>query len=176
MKRFLKKDSEKDNPNVIDNIEMICSKLGFGFYRNGDSEISVAVLRNKIVYPVLITWRQDVYEAIYFSCDIEISVSNEQFERAAIAIAKANERSWLGHFDVTSSEDNLSHGIFYTFTIPFASAFNFDELNLEALLNVIADECERFQQFFEMAMNLKNKEWMSDLSLNTLFFDAMGEA
>lgn len=176
MRKFLKRDSAEDNPNVVDVIEMICSKLGLGFYRNGDTEISIAVLRNKVVYPILVTWRQDTYEAVYFSCDIGLSVLSKQFETAAIAIAKANERSWLGHFDITSSEDKVNHSIFYTFTLPFVSSFNFDEANLETLINVIADECERFQQFFGIAMNLKNKEWMSDLSLNTLFFEAMGEA
>lgn len=173
-KNNAKMDSEFDNP--IDVIELVCTKLGLGFYRNGETELSVAIIRNKTVYPILIMWRQDTYEAVYFSSDMGISISSKQFKAAAVTVAKANERSWLGHFDITPTENHLNFSIFYTFTIPFASSFNFDEINLEPLLNVIADECERFQQYFEIAMNLKNKDEMSDLSLNTLFFEAMGEA
>lgn len=158
------------NTNVIDLIETVATKIGWRFYRAGDSEISVILASDKAEYHLLVEMRQDVYEALYFSCDVDVEVPHEQYQNGAIAVVKANEHSWLGHFDLISADNH----IMYSLTIPFASAFNFDEINTESLLNIVLDECDRFRQYFAMAMNENGA--MSDLSINTLFFEALGEA
>lgn len=162
--------------SVIDSIEFICANLGVDFLKSGDMEVCVAFSRNGFTYPILISMRREIYETVYFSCDIGFSIPQHQFEKAAVVVVKANERSWLGHFDIISSGDHFEYNLIYTFTIPFALSFRFDEDNLRNLLDVIAGECERFRQYFEMAMKVNSKNGLSDLSLNTLFFEAMGEA
>ncbi len=163
-------DNNSLNTNAIDSVEVVATKLGMRFYRPGDNEISLLLASEKSEYHLLIELRQDVYEALYFSCDMNIDVPKENYQAAAIAVVKANEHSWLGHFDLISTDCQ----IMYSLTIPFASAFNFDELNTESILNIILDECDRFRQYFTIAMD--DKGGMSDLSINTLFFEALGEA
>ena len=163
-------DNNSLNINAIDSVEVVATKLGMRFYRPGDNEISLLLASEKSEYQLLIELRQDVYEALYFSCDINIDVPKENYQAAAIAVVKANEHSWLGHFDLISTDCQ----IMYSLTIHFASAFNFDELNTESILNIILDECDRFRQYFTIAMD--DKGGMSDLSINTLFFEALGEA
>ncbi|MBR1734687.1 MAG: YbjN domain-containing protein [Alphaproteobacteria bacterium] len=158
------------NTNVIDLIEIVATKIGWQFFRTGDSEISVILTSENVEYHLLVEMRQEVYEALYFSCDVDIEIQNDQYQNGAIAIVKANEHSWLGHFDIISTNNH----IMYSLTIPFASSFNFDEINVESILTIILDECSRFQQYFSMAIN--SNDVMSDLSINTLFFEALGEA
>lgn len=164
--------SDVSSCSAIDVIELVAIKLGLKFYKASDCEISVVSGTMESGYILLVEWRQDFYEALYFSCDIGLDVSPKNQELITAVIAKANERSWLGHFDLMSSD----HRVVYSFTMPFASSFNFDEINVESILKIITDECDRFRQFFEMSMNTDQKEGMSDLSINTLFFEALGEA
>ncbi len=163
-------DNDSLNTNAIDLVEVVATKLGMRFYRPGDNEISLLLVSEKSQYHLLVELRQEVYEALYFSCDMNIDVPNESYQTAAVAVVKANEHSWLGHFDLISTDCR----IMYSLTMPFASSFSFDELNTEALLDIILEECDRFRQYFTIAMN--NKSGMSDLSINTLFFEALGEA
>lgn len=158
------------NISIIDLIEMVATKLDFRVYRAGETDISVLLSNNKSEYQLFVELRQDIYEALYFSCDMDITIAKEEYATATVAIVKANEHSWLGHFDLTSTDSQ----IMYSFTLPFASAVNYDEINIELLLGIILDECERFRQYFSMA--LENNGNMSDQSINTLFFDAIGEA
>ena len=163
-------DNNSLNTNAIDSVEVVATKLGMKFYRPGDNEISLLLASEKSEYHLLVELRQDVYEALYFSCDMNIDIPKENYQAAAVAVVKANEHSWLGHFDLISTDCQ----IMYSLTIPFASALSFDEINTESILNIILDECDRFRQYFSIAMDDKSE--MSDLSINTLFFEALGEA
>lgn len=158
------------NANAIDLVELAAAKLGFGVYRLNDNEVSLVLSNEKVKYLLFVEVRRNICEALYFSCDTNIRAPMENYQSAAVAVVKANEHSLLGHFDIISS----NYRIVYSLTVPFVSTFNFDELNMEAILSIIQDECDKFRQYFVMTMD--NKGEMSDSSINALFFEALGEA
>lgn len=159
------------NLGPIDIIESIAARIGYKQCKLGENEIAILLSRGEAEYQLFVDHRMDsVYEALYFSCDVGVDFSEKEYESTAVAVVKANERSWMGHFDIVSQ----SSRILYSFTMPFASAFNFDDVNTEAIFNVIIDECERFRQYFAIATDMRGR--MSDMSINTLFFEPMGEA
>jgi hypothetical protein len=161
---------EEDNLNInpIDVTENLVTKMNLNFNRIDDNEISIQ-LKNEIPEYILSVILKSDYEIIYFSCDMNLYVTKEKYSAIVDAIVKANERIWVGHFDLIST----SNRIVYSLTIPFISSFLVDEEVMESTIQLIMDECNRFYNYFSII--IENAE-LPDLSINTLFLESAGEA
>jgi hypothetical protein len=94
-----------------------------------------------------------------------------QNKRLAItdAMAKANERIWVGHFDLLSTNGR----IVYSLSIPFVSSFLIDEEIVESIVQLVTDECNRFYHYFALTIESKKDP---QLTFNALFLETVGEA
>ena len=156
--------------NFIDVTESLATKLELSYSRIDDDEISIDLVGEKSTYELTVMLRQD-YEIIYFSCDLDLRAGKEKHASIANAIVRANERIWVGHFDLLSA----SNCVAYTFTVPFMYSFLADELVVESIIDLITVECDRFYHYFLMILE---NEWPpdTDFSLDALFLEAVGEA
>ncbi|MDR1982583.1 MAG: YbjN domain-containing protein [Holosporaceae bacterium] len=156
------------NVNPIDITENLATKMNLNFSRIDDNEISIQLKTETPEYILSVILKSD-YEIIYFSCDMNLYVTKEKYNAIVDAIVKANERIWVGHFDLIST----SNRIVYSLTIPFVSSFFADEEVMESIIQLIMDECNRFYNYFSLI--IENAE-LSNLSINTLFLESAGEA
>jgi hypothetical protein len=142
--------------------------MNLNFNRIDDNEISVQLTNENPEYILSVILKTE-YDIVYFSCDMNLFVTKEKHFAITDAIAKANERIWVGHFDLIS----LGNRIVYSLTIPFMSSFLADEEVIESIIQLITDECNRFYYYFHMI--IENCD-MQNFSINTLFLESAGEA
>lgn len=156
------------NTNFIDLTESYAKKMDLNYSRIDDNEISVQLNSSKTEYYLSAIFKPD-YDMIYFSCDMNLHVTNDRYSEIADAILQANERIWVGHFDFLSHDSR----IVYSFTIPMVSSFLADEDITENTINLIANECDRFYDYFAMIINSTE---IPDFSIGSIFLESAGEA
>ncbi|MDR0580696.1 MAG: YbjN domain-containing protein [Holosporaceae bacterium] len=154
--------------NPIDITETLAAKMDLNFNRIDDNEISVQLKRKNPEYILSVIFKSD-YEIIYFSCDMNLYIKKEKYAVITDAIVKANERIWVGHFDLISVDNR----IVYSLTIPFVSSFLADEGVIESIMRLITDECDRFYHYFSLILESKDS---LDFSISNLFLESAGEA
>ncbi|MDR1334161.1 MAG: YbjN domain-containing protein [Holosporaceae bacterium] len=154
--------------NPIDITETLATKMDLNFNRIDDNEISVLLKEDNPEYVLSVVFKVDC-EIVYFACDMNLSVPDNKRPAVVDALAKANERIWVGHFDLLS----LGSRIVYSLTIPFASSFIMDEAMMESIIQLVMDECNRFYHYFALIIESKKAP---DLTFNALFLETAGEA
>jgi hypothetical protein len=159
---------EKLGINPIDITETLAAKMDLNFSRIDDNEISIQLKSKSPEYILSVIFKSD-YEIIYFSCDMNLHVRKEKYSAITDAIVKANERIWVGHFDLIS----IDNRIVYSLTIPFVSSFLADEGVMESIMQLITDECDRFYYYFSMIIESKESV---DFHISSLFLEPAGEA
>jgi hypothetical protein len=155
--------------NPIDLTEMFAIKTDLDFSRVDNNEISVLLKDELPRYILSVIFRADC-EIVYFSCDMDLSAPKNKRLAIADAVAKVNEKIWIGHFDLLSDENR----VVYSLTIPFMSSFLMDETSVESIIQLITDECNRFYHYF--AIIITDNKKTRDSTLNALFLEEAGEA
>ena len=151
--------------NVIDVAEEVLKNMDVNFSRVDENELAISLSPN---YNLSILLKPE-YEILHFSNDLNLVCPDNKLAVIEDSIVKANERIWLGHFDLISSENRLV----YSLSLPFIYSFLFDEDTFESLINLINEESDRFYSYFEMIISDKQ---ISNVSINSLFQDYVGEA
>ncbi len=151
--------------NILDIAEEVLKAKDLNFSRIDENEMLVTLSEN---YHLSILSRPE-YELLHFSNDLNLVCPDDKIAAIEDSIIKANERIWVGHFDLLSNGNK----IIYSFTIPFIFSFFFDENNFESLIDLVYDESERFYHYFKMIISDKN---IPNFSLSSLFQDSIGEA
>ncbi len=155
--------------NLIDMTESLADKLDCASSRIDDNGVSVILHGRRSDYHLTVILKPD-YDMLYFSCDLNIKVPKSMYNLVADAVIKANERIWLGHFDILSDDRE----IVFTVTIPFVSSFVADELVIEAAVGLVMNECDHFYNYFLMLA--KGDSSYDNFSIDTMFMDPLGEA
>lgn len=154
--------------DLIDLAENLAARMSLYFDRINDNEIALQMKGKTSVYNVAVILKPE-YEIAYFSCDLDLLVTDESYLAIVESIVKVNEKIWVGHFDYIASERR----IVYSLTIPFISSFGLDEDIVTATFRLITDECDRFYPYFSMIIE---HGVVPEFSLCSLFLDAVGEA
>ena len=151
--------------NIIDTAETVLKNMDLHYSRIGDNELLVALTPN---YNLSILLKPE-YEILHFSNDLDLTCPKTKLAMIEDSIVKANERIWLGHFDLISSGNRLV----YSLSLPFVYSFLMDEDTFESLINTVCTESDRFYHYFKMI--LSNKK-IPNFSVSTLFQESIGEA
>jgi hypothetical protein len=154
--------------NPIDITETLATRMDLNFNRVDSNEISILLKEGIPEYILSVLFKVDC-EIVYFACDMNLLVAENKRMMVVDAIAKANERIWVGHFDLLSVENR----IVYSLTIPFVSSFIMDEAMMESIIQLVIDECNRFYHYFALIIESKKAP---DLTFNALFLETAGEA
>lgn len=151
--------------NIISIAEKVLRNMDLNYSRVDENELIVSLPPS---YNLSILLKPE-YEMLHFSNDLDLVCSSSKLAIIEDSIIKANERIWLGHFDLISSTNRLV----YSLSLPFVYSFLFDEDTFESLINSICDESDRFYHYFKMV--LSNKE-IPNFSVSSLFQESVGEA
>ena len=165
---ILKEDREHHTRNPIDVVERLVSENEWTFERPGDDELAVEIAGRWCDYRLFFSWRADA-AALHFSCAFDMRVPSGR--RAAVhgLLALVNEKMWLGHFDLWS-EDGLP---MYRHALPLRGSDGATTAQLEDLVSVALDECERFYPAFQFVI------WggkTPEESIAAALIDTVGEA
>ncbi|MDR0968535.1 MAG: YbjN domain-containing protein [Holosporaceae bacterium] len=154
--------------NPIDVTETLAAKMNLNFSRVDDNEISILLKNEEPEYILSVVFKSE-YEILHFSCDMNLSAAKHKRAALAEAVVKANERIWVGRFDLLSIGNRIVYGL----TIPFASSFMADEEVMESIIRLIVEECDQFYHYFSLIIKSKKSP---SFSMNALFLESAGEA
>lgn len=151
--------------NIIDIAEQTFEKLDYNYSRIDENELAVSLSSN---YSLAVFLKPE-YDILHFSNDLDLICPDDRLAVIEDSIVKANERIWLGHFDLISTDNR----IVFSFSFPFAHSFLFDEESFETLIDLILEESDRFYHYFKMLLSDKQ---IPNFSISTLFQESVGEA
>ena len=151
--------------SVIDIAEKTFEKLDYKFSRIDENELAVSLSPH---YSLSVFLKPE-YDILHFSNDLDLVCPDNRLAVIEDSIIKANERIWLGHFDLIS----IDNRIVFSLSFPFAHSFLFDNENFESFINLILEESDRFYHYFKMVLSDKQ---IPNFSIGTLFQEAVGEA
>lgn len=151
--------------NIIDIAEAILRRMNVSYCRSEENQITIDLSED---YTLSLVLRPDE-EILHLSNDLGLKCPKSRLAVVADAIMKANERIWVGHFDLLSSSNSL----YYSLSLPLINSFMFDDDTFESLLALVCKETDRFYHYFKMLVSNKK---IPDFSVSYLLQDALGEA
>jgi hypothetical protein len=113
-------------------------------------------------------WQADV-SSMFFSCHFDMKVPETRRQEICDLLAHANERLWLGHFDLMAEEG----AIMYRHTIPLRGLSGASVEQLEDLVEAALMECDRIYPALQMVVwgGMPVRE-----ALDTALLETVGEA
>ena len=133
--------------NPIDLVEEIVVANDWVHVRASEEELVVEISGRWCDYRLYFVWQEEIC-AMHFSCGFDMKVPKGRRGAVYELLALANERLWLGHFDL-SAEDNspaFRHAVLLR-GVPAASAEQ-----VEDLVDIALSECERFYPAFQFVV------------------------
>jgi hypothetical protein len=133
--------------NPIDLVEEIVSANEWAHDRASDEELVVEITGRWCDYRLYFVWQEEIC-AMHFSCGFDMKVPKGR--RAAVyeLLALANEKLWLGHFDL-STDDN-SPSFRHAVLLRGVGAGSAEQV--EDLVDIALSECERFYPAFQLVL------------------------
>lgn len=133
--------------NPIDLVEEIVSANDWAHDRASEEELMVEISGRWCNYRLYFVWQEELC-AMHFSCGFDMKVPKGR--RAAVyeLLALANEKLWLGHFDL-SSDDN-SPAFRHAVLLRGVGAGSAEQV--EDLVDIAVSECERFYPAFQLVL------------------------
>ncbi len=130
--------------NPLDLVEEIISANEWPCDRAGDDDLVAQITGRWGDYRLHFSWSEDM-SALHFSCALDLKVPKHRRTPVNELLALANERLWLGHFEV-SSDEGLP---VFRHAVPLRGARGASVEQLEDLVDVALNECERFYPAFQ---------------------------
>ncbi|HUC08911.1 MAG TPA: YbjN domain-containing protein [Stellaceae bacterium] len=133
--------------NPIDLVEEIVNANDWAHDRASEEELVVEISGRWCDYRLYFVWQEELC-AMHFSCSFDMKVAKGR--RAAVyeLLALANEKLWLGHFDL-SSDDN-SPAFRHAALLRGIGAGSVEQV--EDLVDIALSECERFYPAFQLVL------------------------
>lgn len=132
------------NAHPLDLVEEIASANEWAFDRTSDDELVAQLAGRWGDYRLYFGWSSDM-SALQFSCGLDLRVPKYRRGSVNELLVLANERLFLGHFDLCSEED----APMFRHTVPLRGARGVSVEQLEDLVDVALSECERYYPAFQ---------------------------
>ena len=140
-------ETEAPSGNPLDLVEQVAIANEWPFQRQNDDELAAEIGGHWCQYRMWFCWHPEL-GVMHLSCALEMKVPANKREQIYALLAMANEKLWLGHFDL-SSEENLPvfrHALMLRDGVGVSSEL------LEDLVDIAVTECERFYPAFQFVI------------------------
>lgn len=154
--------------NPLDVLEELVNANNWAFDRASDCELIAEVNGRWCDYHLCFVWQAEV-AAILISCHFDHKVPANKRREVHELLAAANERLWLGHFDLTQEEGMPM----FRHTIPLRGAPHVSVEQLEDVVDTAVVECDHFYPALQMVV------WSGQepvTALRTAMMETVGEA
>ncbi|MGF1562629.1 MAG: YbjN domain-containing protein [Geminicoccaceae bacterium] len=133
--------------NPLDLVEQIATHQEWAFQRQSEDELAAELSGGWCQYRLWFSWQPEV-GVMHLSCALDMKVPAKKQSTIYHMLGLANEKLWLGHFDLWSDE-NLP--VFRHAILMRDGAGATGEL-LEDLVDIAVNECERFFPAFQFVV------------------------
>ena len=154
--------------NPIDLVKEIVVANDWAHDRPSDEELVVEVAGRWSEYRMYFLWQEEL-SALHFSCGFDMKVPKRRRGPLYELLALANERLWLGHFDLAAGD--ASPAFRYAILLRGIATASFEQV--EELVDIALSECERFYPAFQLVI------WggkTPDDAMTTAIIEPIGEA
>jgi hypothetical protein len=160
--------NESLEANPIDVVERMVDENEWFSERRSDGEMSVQAPGQWCDYSLYFAWNKSA-SAMHFTCAFEARVPPEKRATIYELLARINERIWLGHFALCDDEGMPM----YRYTMLLGSGGRSTNEQIQDLLEVALEECERFYPAFQHVIWAGKN---ADDAIAAAILDPIGEA
>lgn len=133
--------------NPLDLLEELGAANDWTLDRHSESELLIEMSGHWCSYNMYSVWQAEV-SSMFFSCHFDMKVPDSRRSAVCELLAQANERLWLGHFDLMSEEGALM----YRHTIPLRGLQGASLEQLEDLVDAALMECDRIYPALQLVV------------------------
>src|SRR5437763_2853962 len=125
--------------NPIDLVEEIVVSNDWAHDRASEEELVVEISGRWCDYRMYFLWQEEL-SALHFSCGFDMKVPKRRRGVLYELLALANERLWLGHFDLAAGDASPS----FRYAVLLRGIGMASAEQVEDLVDIALSECERF--------------------------------
>jgi hypothetical protein len=133
--------------NPIDLVEEIVVANDWSHDRASEEELLVEISGRWCDYRMYFLWQEEL-SALHFSCGFDMKVPKRRRTVLYELLALANERLWLGHFDLAAGETSPS----FRYAVLLRGIGMASAEQVEDLVDIALSECERFYPAFQLVI------------------------
>ena len=140
-------DTAESSANPLDLVEQIAIANEWSFHRQSDEELAAEITGQWCNYKLWFSWHPEM-GVMQISCALDMKVPQQKRTGIHTLLALANEKLWLGHFDVWSEEGLpvFRHALLMRDGVGVSPEL------LEDLVDIAISECERFYPAFQFVI------------------------
>lgn len=133
--------------NPLDLVEQIATHQEWAFQRQSEDELAAELSGGWCQYRLWFSWQPEV-GVMHLSCALDMKVPAKKQSTIYHMLGLANEKLWLGHFDLWSDEQLIvfRHAVL----VRDGNSVGVD--TIEDLLEIATGECERFYPAFQFSI------------------------
>src|SRR5579872_488274 len=125
--------------NPIDLIEEIVVANDWAHVRASEEEMIIEIAGRWCDYRMYFLWQEEL-SALHFSCGFDMKVPKRRRGPLYELLALANERLWLGHFDLAAGDASPA----FRYAVLLRGDGDASCEQVEDLVDIALSECERF--------------------------------
>jgi hypothetical protein len=133
--------------NPLDLAELVIMDRDWAFDRTADGELIAEFSGVWCNYRVWFSWQEEMH-VLLLSCALESKLPKQSLPKVYPLLALVNEKLWVGHFDLCT-EDN---SVVFRHSLLLRDATGTSEEQIQELLDIAVNECERFYPAFQAAV------------------------
>lgn len=133
--------------NPLDLVERVAAVRDWPIHRESEDELAMEVPGQWCGYKLWLSWHGEL-GVLQLSCALDIKVPPRKRAALHTLLALANEKLWLGHFEIWSEESLPA----FRHALLFREGMNACGEVLEDLVDIAVSECERFYPAFQFTI------------------------
>ena len=135
---------DEQSANPLDTVEKLAVANDWPFNRQSDEELAAEISGHWCHYKLWFAWHPEL-GVMHLSCALDMKVPAKKRNHLYALLAMANEKLWLGHFDLWT-EEGLP---MFRHAIPLRGTEGLKPEQLNDLVEVAISESERFYPAFQ---------------------------
>ena len=140
-------ESSPQGGNPIDLVEEIVIANDWNHDRASEEELVVEIGGRWCDYRLYFLWQEEL-SALHFSCGFDMRVPKRRRVALYELLALANEKMWLGHFDLAAGETSPA----FRYAVLLRGTQGASSESLEDMVDIAIAECERFFPAFQFVL------------------------
>jgi hypothetical protein len=143
----IRTETEETLGNPLDLVEQVAVANEWPFHRQNEDELAAEISGHWCQYRLWFCWHPDL-GVMHLSCALEMKVPAGKRQDIYALLAMANEKLWLGHFDLWSDENLpvFRHALLLREGVGVSGEL------MEDLIDIAVAECERFYPAFQFVI------------------------
>jgi hypothetical protein len=138
---------DEQSANPLDTVEKLAVANDWPFNRQSEEELAAEINCHWCHYKLWFAWHPEL-GVMHLSCALDMKVPAKKRNHLYALLAMANEKLWLGHFDLWS-EEGLP---MFRHSALFRDEAGASVELIEDLVDIAITECDRFYPAFQFVL------------------------